>query len=313
MSILVLGAFNYNRAMAAAPQRVLRLVRESKLAALLSNPPHGAVLEASGVAIKGRDYFVVFDNVRQVARLSPDLHPSGGTHAWVGRLRPGEGYEDIAYSAHQRRFYLLIEAEKHPDGTYKAVVEECDEAWRYKGRSWVDFSFETRRTGFEGLGAARWRGADYLLALCEGNKGLHGRVGRKPGGGRIQVLQKGDRAWQVVAEIKLPRALDFKDYSALALRGSRIAVVSQQSSRVWVGTLRRSDWSIVGAGRTFDLPRTGKGKRLYCNVEGLAWPSANTFVMVSDVRKRGYPNRCCRTEQSIHIFSTVSRGRRKDA
>jgi TRAP-type mannitol/chloroaromatic compound transport system substrate-binding protein len=41
------------------------------------------------------------------------------------RLEPegGEGHEDIAYSTHLRRFFLLIEAEKHPDGTYKAVIE----------------------------------------------------------------------------------------------------------------------------------------------------------------------------------------------
>ena len=53
----------------------------------------------------------------------------------MGRPRSGEGYEDIACSPHQRRYYLLIEAEKHPDGTFKAVIEECDEEFRFKGRS----------------------------------------------------------------------------------------------------------------------------------------------------------------------------------
>lgn len=280
----------------------IHLVRERKLAALLPAEPRGAVLEASGVAARGRDVFVVFDNIRRVARVGVDLAAASRRHRWMGRLRPGEGYEDIAYSPDQRRFYLLIEAEKDRDGTYKAIIEECDHAFRYRGRSAVNFTFQTRKRGFEGLCAVRWRGADYLLALCEGNRGLPGRRGRAPGGGRIAVLEKRKGVWEPTALIKLPRDLAFKDYAALALRGSRLAVLSQKSSRLWIGTLRRAGWSIAGAGRTYDFPRTTKGKRLYCTVEGLDWLSADTFVMVSDLCKRGYPDRCRRTDQTAHIF-----------
>lgn len=107
----------------------LHLVRERKLAELLPADPDGAVLEASGVAVRGRDLFVVFDNIRRIARVGMNLAAASGRHRWMGRLRPGEGYEDIAYSREQRRFYLLIEAEKHRDGTYKAIIEECDHAF----------------------------------------------------------------------------------------------------------------------------------------------------------------------------------------
>jgi hypothetical protein len=288
--------------MARPPARVLRLVRERKLADLLPPPRSATVLEASGVVVMDRDYVVVFDNIRRMARIGPDLTPGSGAHAWVGRRRVGEGYEDIAYSPDQRKFYLLIEAEKHPDGTYKAVIEEYDEGFRYKGRRWVNFSFEKRNTGFEGLSAVRSAGTDYLLALCEGNECLPGRAGQIPGGGRIEVLRRGGRVWQPIAEIKLPRHLIFKDYSALALRGDHLAVVSQKSSRLWIGRLRQRDWTIVGQGKTYQFPRTPKGKRLYCTVEGIDWLSANTFVMVSDLCKKGYPARCGRTDQSIHIF-----------
>lgn len=280
----------------------LRLVRERKLAALLPGDLGGNVLEASGVVVRGRDVFVVFDNIRRVARVGVDLAAKSRRHRWMGRMRPGEGYEDIAYSGDQRRFYLLIEAEKHPDGTYKAIVEECDERFRYKGRSAVNFTFQTRKRGFEGLCAVRWRGVDYLLVLCEGNRGLPGRKGRMPGGGRIVVLEKRKQVWEPAALIKLPREAAFKDYAALALRGRRLAVLSQKSSRLWIGVLRRADWSIVGAGRTYDFPRTTKGKRLYCTVEGLDWLSANTFMMVSDLCKRGYPDRCRRADQAAHVF-----------
>ena len=286
----------------------LRLVQERKLAELITFPERGAVLEASGVLASGRDYFVIFDNVRRVARIGRSLTPGASRHAWLGRPRSGEGYEDIAYSPHQRRYYLLIEAEKHPDGTVKAVIEERDEEFQFKGRRWVDFSFEERNTGFEGLSAVRWRGHDYLLALCEGNRCRAGKKGRRPGGGRIQVLERRGKVWRTVATIKLPRRVKFEDYSALAIRGERIAVASQRTSRLWLGTLRRGDWTIDGAGREYDFPRTRKGKLLYSTVEGISWLSDETFVAVSDLTKEGHPGRCEAKDQSIHIFRASSIG-----
>ena len=280
----------------------LRLVRERKLADLIAFPEDGAVLEASGVLARGRDCFVIFDNVRRVARIDRSLAPPSSRHAWLGRPRTGEGYEDIAYSPHQRRYYLLIEAEKHPDGTFKAAIEECDEEFRLKGRGWVDVSFEERNTGFEGLSAVRWRGHDYLLALCEGNRCRAGKKGRRPGGGRIQVLERRGKVWGLVATIKLPRRVKFEDYSALAIRGERIAVASQRTSRLWLGKLRRKDWTIAGAGQQYDFPRTRKGKRLYSTVEGLAWLPDGTLVAVSDLTKKDHPGRCEAKDQSIHIF-----------
>jgi hypothetical protein len=281
---------------------VLRLIKERKLAELLAPPEGSGVLEASGVIAKGPYYYVIFDNIRRIARVDRRLTPGAGRHEWFGRRRDGEGYEDIAYSPHRRRFYLLIEAEKHPDGTYKALIDECDEEGSYKRRRWVDFSFRKRNTGFEGLSAARWRGKNYLLALCEGNRCKTGRKGKKPGGGRIHVLERSGTVWQPVARIKLPRHVKFEDYSAVALRGNRIAVISQQTSRLWIGELARSDWTIRGAGRIYDFPRTRKGKPRYCTLEGLCWLSDTRFVLVSDLSKPSYGGRCRRTDQCIHIF-----------
>jgi hypothetical protein len=282
--------------------RTLRLVRERRLADLIPPPRNGGVLEASGVFARGRDCFVIFDNVRRVARIDRGLAPGSIRHTWLGRFRPGEGYEDIAYSPTLKRFYLLIEAEKHPDGTFKAVIEECGEEFRRPARRWVDVPFDKRNTGFEGLSAVHWHGGDYLLALCEGNRCKGGRKGRTPGGGRIHVLQRRGARWESVARIKLPRHLKFEDYSALAIRGNRIAVVSQQTARLWLGAFQPGDWTIVGPGRQYDFPRTKKGKRLYCIIEGISWLSASTFVMVSDFAKRGFPDRCNRKDQSIHVF-----------
>jgi len=286
----------------------LELVVERKIAELIPPPKGSVVLEASGVFAKGRDFFVVFDNIRRVARIERELIPESPRHAWLGTTRSGEGYEDIAYSPHLRRFYLLIEAEKHPDGTYKAQVDECDEAGRFKQRSWVDVSFEERNRGFEGLAALRWRGRDYLLALCEGNSCRGGRKARQPGRGRLHLLEKKGAWWQSSAQIKLPRSVRFEDYAAVSLRGNRIAIISQQTSRLWIGTLRRGAWTIAGDGRIYDFPRTKKGKRLYCTAEGLCWLSPSRFVVVSDLAGDDCNKRCRRTDQSVHIFR-LPRGR----
>jgi hypothetical protein len=281
----------------------MKLLKERKLAELIKPPKGSDVLEASGVVAKGGDYYVIFDNVRRVARIDRGLSPISKRHGWLGTRLSGDGYEDIAYSAHLRRFYLLVEAEKHMDGSYKGLIDECDEAGRLKSRRWIDFVLPRRNTGFEGLSAVRVKGVTYLLALCEGNHCKAGREGRAGSGGRIQVLARKKAMWVPVAQIKLPRSVDFEDYSAVALRGNRIAVVSQMTSRLWIGRLRTRDWTIAGRGRIYDFPRTKRGRPKYCTLEGLCWLSNTRFVMVSDLCKRGYRKGCRKTDQSIHVFS----------
>jgi hypothetical protein len=293
--------------MARRPQPAMILVAERKLAGLINPPTTGGVLEASGVIAKGSDYYLVFDNVRRIARIDRSLEPGLPRHSWFGRKRDGEGYEDIAFSRYTRRFYLLIEAEKHPDGTYKALIDECDESARYKRRRWVDFPFATRNTGFEGLSAVRWRGQDYLLALCEGNRCRGGRAGRKAGGGRLHLLQRSGTFWKPVARIKLPRTVRFEDYSAVALRGRRIAIISQQSSRLWIGTLRFGDWTVADEGTTYEFPRTRKGKIKYGTLEGLCWLTDRSFACVSDRSKQDQGKACRKRDQSIHVFKLPQR------
>ncbi len=255
--------------MARRSRPVMTLVAERQLSDFIEPPKGSRVLEASGVVVKDGYYYVVFDNVRRIARVHSGLEPGSNEHSWFGPTRHGDGYEDIAFSPHTRRFYLLIEAEKHPDGTYKALVDECDEDGQYKERRWVDFPFGKRDTGFEGLIAVRWKDRDYLLALCEGNGCRGGRRGKKPGRGRIHVLQRAGPVWKPIATIALPPGVKFEDYSSVSLRGSRIAVISQQTSRLWIGTLRFRDWTTTGRGKVYDFPRSKKGKRKYCTLEGL--------------------------------------------
>jgi hypothetical protein len=287
----------------ARSRPVMTLVAERALRELIQPPKDSNVLEASGVVAKGGHYYVIFDNIRRVARVHRSLEPGSKKHAWFGPIRQGDGYEDIAYSPRLRRFYLLIEAEKHPDGTYKAQIDECDEHGRYKRRRWIDFAFEKRNTGMEGLSAIRRDGREYLLSLCEGNGCHGGSKGKKPGSGRIHVLRRVGRLWKSMATMALPKSVKFEDYSAVALRGNKIAVVSQQTSRLWIGTLSAKDWAITGHGKIYDFPRTKKkGKHKYCTLEGLCWLNAREFVMVSDLSKGDYSKRCRKHDQSIHVF-----------
>ena len=291
-----------------ARRRVLTLVAERKLSDLIEPPKGSAVLEASGVIAKDGYYYVVFDNIRRIARVRADLNLESRAHGWFGASRDGEGYEDIAYSPHTRLFYLLIEAEKHPDGTFKALIDECDEEGHYKRRRWVDYPFKKRNTGFEGLAAVRWNDCDYLLAMCEGNRGKSGRKGKKRGGGRVQVLLRTGTVWTPVACIDLPPSVKFEDYSAVSIRGSQIAVISQQTSALWVGTLKFGDWTIRDAGTIYDFPRTGKDNAKYCTLEGLCWLSARSFVLVSDLSRDDAPKRCLKHDQSIHVFRIPTKG-----
>jgi hypothetical protein len=85
--------------------------------------------------------------------------------------------------------------------------------------------------------------------------------------------------------------------------GARIAVVSQDSSALWIGELRGDGLGFLDDGRIFHFPRDDSGKRIYCNVEGVAWITPEEITVVSDRRnKDGQKRRCKRKAQSIHSF-----------
>jgi hypothetical protein len=87
-----------------------------------------------------------------------------------------------------------------------------------------------------------------------GSRGKGGAAGRVPGGGRVQVFRRGDRQWDRVARIRLPETVLFQDYSGIAVADGRIAVVSQESSALWVGDLAPDSWELTGAGMSYAAP-----------------------------------------------------------
>jgi hypothetical protein len=290
----------------------LQLIAETTVAQLLGEP-QDTRLEASGVLGVDGGVAIVFDNTRDVALL--DLRLVTGEPAVavarprMVRRRPGprdryDGYEDLARDPLTGGLYLLVESRARRGGRWMAYVEECDPGLRRRRGSWLDFPVPSVNKGLEGLTAVTRGGATFLLGLCEGNHCRDGAAGRRPGGGRIQVFGRGRRHWRHLTTIALPPDLPFADYAGLSLRGDLLAVVSQESSALWVGRLRTDVWQVDGGGTVHPLPRDRDGGIVYCTVEGVSWIGADRLVMVSDRAKPGgHETRCRAKQQSIHLFA----------
>jgi hypothetical protein len=295
--------------MAMRTVRPLVLEREAKLASLFPGAEERR-LEASGVLAADGGFYVIFDNAPDVGWVEAGLSPGAAGHRLIAQGRGRRsGSEDIAHDRASGRFYVLIEAQARGRG-FMAEVQEYDQGLGYLGRAWLDFPLEGANKGLEGLTFLRRRDRAYLLGLCEGNRCKDGDEGRRPGGGRVQVFERGGGDWERTATIRLPASLPFTDFSSLAMAEDRLAVVSQETSALWAGRLRPSSWEVADDGAVFAFPTDAEGQTLYCNVEGVSWMSPDQVVVVSDRAKRGgrQDERCRAKDQSIHVFTIPGPG-----
>jgi hypothetical protein len=285
----------------------LKLVRESKICALMPRERETERWEASGVMVRDDHFFVVFDNRTEIARIKDDLKPNKKNRLF-GMAKTVSGYEGIAYNPFKHRFYLLVESRKHRKGHYQAMIVEYDEQFGYVKDRPVDFIFESSNKGFEAVAHVRRNSQDYLLALCEGNKCKCGAKGRKPGGGRVQVFEKKRKTWRHSNTIALPSHVPFVDYSGMSLHKGRVAIVSQENSMLWVGEFDEEGWTWRDAGQLYEFPRADDGAVRYGNIEGVSWLSRTRIVTVSDRRKkRNQPEEgLTEKDQSVHIFEIPS-------
>jgi len=182
-----------------------------------------------------------------------------------------------------------------------------------------DFEFSSGNKGFEGAVhfTKNDTGEMIVLALCEGNFCEGGERGRTPGNGRLVVLSKHSNVvlhgksypclWQTEKVIHMPSEISFVDYSTIALRGNRVAIASQESSKVWIGHINFDTLELVTKGsKMYHFPRDDKCDVVYCSVEGLDWINDNTLVACSDRSKddgHHERSRCSGKDQSIHVFA----------
>lgn len=283
---------------------ILELVNEEKIYKLLAGSSKDDTIDASGICVMDGNFYVIFDDSAHIARFGPSLSPDDPANALYRYPDDDIGREDITFDDRHRRFLVITEAVREDDGTYKPKVSTYDAQLRFVEEDCLDFALEGKHKGMEGLARVHRQGQVYLLGLCQGNHCRGGRRGRRPGGGRIQVFKKGKSFWEHCDTIELPAGLQFENYSSLAIRDNRMAVVSSYASAIWLGELQQDEWSVAGEGAVYRFPLTKKGNIAYCTVDGISWLDESTIVAVSDHSRLtfGFSNRCRKKDQSIHIF-----------
>jgi hypothetical protein len=237
--------------------------------------------EASGVTVRDGLLLVISDNTGKVALLDPSLTAPGHEVRLDGGW--GSGYEDLAADPAGGRLFVVVE--ELPDGPpYYALIEEYDDQFQLIAAKKVDTPFRWENKGIEGLAAVRYDDKLYLLGLGEADDG------------RLGVYTEADDRWERIATIELPLA--FEDYAGVAVADGRIAVVSQQSSALWLGHLDPQTWT-VDEGSVYGFPRDDNGAPLYEAVEGVAFLGPDQVIVATDQRSASlHPE----TEQSVAVF-----------
>ena len=283
---------------------VLELVQESKIYKLLKICDKKSRLEASGVFSMDGYSYVVFDNIPDIAKLNNDFSDINNNKLILQKKTGGQDYEDIAFDYLQQRFLIVQETCLNKQGQYTPKIDEVDLEFKFIESNPVDLIFkgETKK-GIEGLSYVNWGGKAYTLGLSEGNRAAEGKKSLKVGHGRVHVFEKQNDKWSHHTTLKLPKSIKFVDYAGISIDGLRVAIVSQESSAIWIGELEINGWEFVDEGQTYLFPKNSKNNVVYGNVEGISWLAKNKLVMVSDKRKTSVQaKRCEAKDQSIHIF-----------
>jgi hypothetical protein len=274
---------------AVATSGTLTLLREKSFSDLVG----GGEYEASGVVLENGMLRVVFDNSTRVAEVDVTLSSAA--------LGTGDSsasqYEGVTIATRpSKRTYVVTEGGA---GDRSAIVT-IDERGKVLATEATDVAFVGAEKGLEGI--AWLDDVERLLVLCEANSCGSGDV--RPGHGVVRSLRHEASSWVTEATLALPTLAAFTDYSDLALLPDgegrfRIAVVSQESSALWLGTLTTNPLAIADAGVVYGFPTAGK-KTQYCSLEGVTFIDAKTIALVSDRPKKSDD---CTKFESVHVFA----------
>jgi hypothetical protein len=323
----------------------LKLAHEDTFAALLKDRKEQYKFEASDVVIVGTDYYAVCDSSWALSKIGETMTPFSATNVQIGtpdRESEDSAYEALVYDDMNEIFYAVRESVDTEDGDgdeYHAVIEELrvsDDTQDYtvEATCVTEFEFDGTSKGFEGaVGMRDSTGELYLLGLCEGNECK--KQGKKGHGQAVLMRKHSNSAssgypctWKTERVLDIPSDADFHDYSAISVNNAgRVAITSQEDSKVWLGWL--SHFTPSASGGTFNpektnivthpdsdddaqadltrgvlrFPRDDSCHVVYCNIEGIHWMDDNTLLAVSDKAKDDQPFLCVARDQSIHAFS----------
>lgn len=279
-------------------QGVLKLVQERKLSKLLSSAADD--YEASGVTAREGFFYITFDNMTSIGIVNASLSSASEI---VGEIK-GSEYEGITFEDHgTAHFYVMKEMDNDSDPPRGKIIQ-LDASANHEGSEWTDVGFEDDNKGFEGIAWVWANEADHLLGLCEGN--FCKDESASTGNGRIKVLLQQSSAWVTETTLNIPPEASFRDYSDIALLDNgdgtfKVAIVSQESSALWLGTLTTSPWELSGPGIVYAFPRTANGALQYCDIEGVTFLNGNSLAFVSD--KSTGSDACKDKDESVHIFA----------
>lgn len=287
---------------------IANAIREEKFNRLFKGYQKGFRFEGSGVFAKENLFYVVFDNSAAIGVIESSLTGLSDSNFLKGKLLDKSNYEGITFrELEPSSFYVMIESLERNNAYYPAIVR-LDADLNFKEQKFVKFELEKKNKGLEGITFITRNGENFILGLCEGNF-CNSDKEKTRGNGRIQVLKETADEWVVIAEIKLPRSVNFLDYSDMDIENGRVVIVSQMSSALWVGELHPEKWEMLDKGILYYFPfgdREGNaglgGEIIYCNIEGVSWFGMHEIVVVSDKRNEDQEKWCKHKEEMIHIF-----------
>lgn len=274
---LLILVLSLSAGLASAKEPELKLVAGAKVGRLLGRP--GERFEASGVSNVHGAFYVLFDNRSDVAVV--------GSHLKTARLIKlettwrGNDFEGLTWDDNRKRFFASIEAERCGPRTFRARLLELGPDLKQR-RSWsLHPDLADPGKGVEGLAHVYRNGKLFLLAQLEGNHGVGGKRGKDKGHGRVRVYALGEDGPSLVTTLKLPPTARLGDYAGLDVAGDRIAVVSQKTSKVWIGKLAKRGWKVAGPGALYRFPRPD-GVKAYDSMEGITWVTPRRLAVTSD-------------------------------
>jgi len=294
----------------------------------LLGKPEGAAFEASCILRVGEYLYTVSDDVPGIGKIHESLQYNHKANTLIqpksaadaGNTDEG-GFEAIVYDKESNVFHVVVEAVNLGEqNVYHSVIKELqfnnDDTYSVLNECPSTYEFSSANKGFEGAAYVKdSKGQAFMLGLCEGNFCEGGVRGRTSGNGRIVVLKRDTNvaingksypcAWVTQRVIELPHTIQFMDYSALSIRGKRVAIASQENSQVFIGTFDADTFQISDKdARILNLPRDDDCDIQYCNVEGLDWIGENMLAAASDQMKdmgrQSY--HCLAKDQSVHVF-----------
>jgi hypothetical protein len=270
-------------------KRTLKLANELPFASLFRDHKDQRKFEASSVVIVNDTAYAVCDSSWAISKFDTKLEPFSEINLQIGdpdREAADSGYEAI-FHIEGDKFYVVRESvhhgtrkrdkhhKKRPLAGYHAIIEELviqGDDYRVVEQCSTELEFEGTSKGFEGaIPIYDLNHELVVLGLCEANH-CSEKLKKDRGHGELVAMRKsidvnGECLWKSIRRIRLPRSAYFQDYSDISLQdeSGRVAVVSQEDSKLWVGYLSgRSDaglWDVEqmefnpNEGTVYDFPK----------------------------------------------------------